>query len=81
MNIYTRDKEQDFIENFVRKGILSKKSSLMYLCGHPGTGKTSTLNLVLSKFKNQISEKYKIGGELVIKLYNAMTFRDVRKYC
>jgi Cdc6-like AAA superfamily ATPase len=26
------------------------KAALMYLCGHPGTGKTSTLNYVLSGF-------------------------------
>lgn len=51
VQIYTRDKEQKFIEEFLKKGIVEKKSSLMYLCGHPGTGKTSTLHLVLHKFK------------------------------
>ena len=81
VKIYTRDREQDFIEKFVRKGLASKKSQLMYLCGHPGTGKTSTLHLVLSKFKNQSSPNYKVEGSMMIKLYNAMTFKDVKKYC
>jgi len=46
------------------------KSGLMYLCGHPGTGKTSLLNQVLAKVK---------GYELF--MYNAMTYQDVRSFC
>lgn len=53
----------------------------MYLCGHPGTGKTSTLHLVLHKLKIN-SAKYGIPeNSLNIQLYNAMSFRDVKKFC
>jgi len=45
--IYTRDKEQGSIEKFIKENIAAEKSGLMYLCGHPGTGKTSSLNIVL----------------------------------
>lgn len=57
-----------------------QKSALLYLCGHPGTGKTSTLNYVLSGFKSG-----NIGANLLYKLsvhmYNAMSFRDVKSFC
>lgn len=44
----------------------------MYLCGHPGTGKTSSLNYVLRLMQEQ--------GQLDFKpvLFNAMTYPDVR---
>jgi Cdc6-like AAA superfamily ATPase len=57
-----------------------QKSALLYLCGHPGTGKTSTLNYILSGFKSG-----NIGANLLYKLsvhmYNAMSFRDVKSFC
>jgi Cdc6-like AAA superfamily ATPase len=37
------------IEDFLIQTINRKNSGLMYLCGHPGTGKTSSLNAVLAK--------------------------------
>jgi Cdc6-like AAA superfamily ATPase len=52
----------------------------MYLCGHPGTGKTSTLHLVLSNMKTN-TNKVNLFNNLDIMLYNAMTFRDVKKFC
>lgn len=51
----------------------TKKAGLMYLCGHPGTGKTSLLNLVLSEMKNK-------NKNLEIFLYNAMTYNDVKSF-
>ena len=82
MEIYSRDKEKKFIEDFVRRSIQSKKSSLMYLCGHPGTGKTSTLHLVLSKIKQNLNKDPLYDNIMNnVMLYNAMTFRDVKKFC
>ncbi len=52
----------------------------MYLCGHPGTGKTSTLHSVLSAVKLNEKEET-IYDNLEIMLYNAMSFRDVKKFC
>jgi len=52
----------------------------MYLCGHPGTGKTSTLHKVLSTVKT--NEKHEpIFENLEIFLYNAMSFKDVKRFC
>lgn len=45
----------------------------MYLCGHPGTGKTSLLNQVLSQVKRQ-------HDDIELFLYNAMTYTDVRSF-
>ena len=52
----------------------------MYLCGHPGTGKTSTLHKVLATLKaNERHES--IYENLDIFLYNAMSFKDVKRFC
>ena len=52
-----------------------KKAGLMYLCGHPGTGKTSLLNLVLSEMRNKINKQ-----NIEVFLYNAMTYNDVKSF-
>ena len=54
------------------------KSGLMYLCGHPGTGKTSSLNQILSKLR-KAAEKGK-EKEFQLYMYNAMAFNDVRAF-
>ena len=36
---------------FLAQNLKARRSGLMYLCGHPGTGKTSTLNQILAKFR------------------------------
>ena len=48
------------------------------MCGHPGTGKTSTLNYVLSKLKDNFKEKGKADFEVFS--YNAMTFADPKNF-
>lgn len=53
VEIISREKEMEFISNFITKNMIEEKSRLLYLCGHPGTGKTSTLNLVLSQIKKR----------------------------
>ena len=50
----------------------------MYLCGHPGTGKTSTLNLVLSQMKNDA--KITLINPIEIIQFNAMTYSDVKTF-
>jgi Cdc6-like AAA superfamily ATPase len=52
----------------------------LYLCGHPGTGKTSTLNYVLSGFVSG-DIKAKLLSRLEVHLYNAMTYSDVKSFC
>lgn len=46
-HIYNREREHAQIETFLAGNISQEKSGLMYLCGHPGTGKTSSLNFVM----------------------------------
>ena len=36
-----RKGEEKAIVEFVRKGIKESKSGLLYICGHPGQGKTA----------------------------------------
>jgi Cdc6-like AAA superfamily ATPase len=52
----------------------------MYLCGHPGTGKTSTLNYVLSGFVSG-DVKANLIYKLHVSMYNAMSFKDVKAFC
>lgn len=56
------------------------KSALIYLCGHPGTGKTSTLNYVLSSFVSG-DIKANLLNQLHVSMYNAMSFKDVKSFC
>ena len=70
MEIFGREKELEKIKGFLNETISRKKSGLMYLCGHPGTGKTSSLNSVLSQMK----------GNFKPLLFNAMTYPDVKSF-
>ena len=45
----------------------------MYLCGHPGTGKTSSLNYVMKLMQEE-------GASFHPLLFNAMTYTDVRTF-
>lgn len=45
---------------------------MLYLCGHPGTGKTSTLNLVLSQMQANTNTSFELF------LYNAMTYENIK---
>jgi len=49
VKIYNREDEHKRIEKFLDERISTGRSGLMYLCGHPGTGKTSSLNYVLGE--------------------------------
>ena len=46
----------------------------MYLCGHPGTGKTSSLNYILGQMLAEGQYRFKPF------LFNAMTCPDVRSF-
>lgn len=72
--IYNREKEHQKIRTFLSTNITRKKSGLMYLCGHPGTGKTSSLNYVLAQMK----QEGKLDFQPV--MFNAMTYLDVKSF-
>ena len=47
----------------------------MYLCGHPGTGKTSLLNQVIAKLK-----KDEEVAQFELYQYNAMSYSHVKSF-
>jgi Cdc6-like AAA superfamily ATPase len=47
----------------------------MYLCGHPGTGKTSLLNQVIARLNHDENVR-----KFELFQYNAMTYNDVRSF-
>ena len=53
------------IASFINKNIKHSLSGLLYMCGHPGTGKTSLLNQILSDVHDE--------SVLIVKL-NANSF-------
>lgn len=73
-HIYNRDDEHSKIRKFIETNIRQRKSGLMYLCGHPGTGKTSSLNYVLSELRKVPEIKFEPL------LFNAMTYCDVKSF-
>ena len=50
----------------------------MYLCGHPGTGKTSSLNQILQGLRRDSQEGQ--VKEFQLFMYNAMPFTDVKSF-
>jgi Tfp pilus assembly pilus retraction ATPase PilT len=64
--------------NFIVKNWKKKHSGLLYICGQPGTGKTSTLNLVLSQINKDT--KVNLMSPIEVFMHNAMTYTHVRSY-
>ena len=50
----------------------------MYLCGHPGTGKSSSLNQILANLRRDAA-RGKIK-DFQLFMFNAMPFTDVRSF-
>jgi len=73
--IYERSSERKFIKNFLQSNINSKKAGLIYLCGHPGTGKTSTLNLCLHEMIHDIPS---VLNPIETFMHNAMSYSNVK---
>jgi cell division control protein 6 len=78
IEIYERQHERDFIKKFILQNVDNRKSGLLYLCGHPGTGKTSTLNLVLQEIKQDVPKT--LLNPVEVFQHNAMTYHDVKTY-
>lgn len=55
----------------------SGKSGMLYVCGHPGQGKTAVLNQVLfNHFGNYDMAPYGADSRLFVLKYNAMRFEN-----
>ena len=76
--IFTRESEHQIITKFLTENLRKRRSGLMYLCGHPGTGKSSSLNQILAKLRRDAA-KGKIK-EFQLFMFNAMPFTDVRSF-
>lgn len=79
VEIFSRNMEKKVIRDFINDNMSKGKSALIYLCGHPGTGKTSTLNFVLSSFVSG-NIKANLINKLSVSMYNAMSFNDVKSF-
>jgi Cdc6-like AAA superfamily ATPase len=80
VQIYERETEMKAINAFIQENMKKAKPALMYLCGHPGTGKTSTLNFVLSNLVSG-SVEANLLRKLKVDMYNAMSFKDCKSFC
>lgn len=60
-NLPCREKEQDYIYNYMKKGFETNGSySALYISGMPGTGKTACVNAVIKKLRIEFQNKYSI---------------------
>ena len=55
--VYHREYEKEFVKNFIEENQANGASRLMYICGHPGTGKTSTLLELIQEFGGIVNEE------------------------
>ena len=51
-----RQNERTFIENYLRDGIKSRKTSPLYICGMPGTGKTATVLSCINNLRKEVED-------------------------
>lgn len=58
--IVGRDVEGDAIKSFIESNIQQDSSGLMYICGHPGQGKTAVVNQVLFDYFGDLDSSF--GG-------------------
>ena len=63
----------EFITSFFKKNEERSSSGLMYVCGHPGTGKTSIINKILKELQEEKS-KVKVFN------YNGMVFNNLFEF-
>ena len=67
--IVGREKEERKMREYLQTYIDKSKSSILYICGHPGQGKTAVLDQVLSDYFER--------DDLVIFKYNAMSYSSL----
>ena len=75
MKIYNRNYEKSQINTYIEGNIKDKKSGLMYVCGHPGTGKSSIMRVITQEYRDKIKEDEEYSGKLAIFNYNSMIFK------
>jgi Cdc6-like AAA superfamily ATPase len=53
-------------------------SGLLYVCGHPGTGKTSTLKRLLANIEETRKKEW---DNIIVFNYNGMAFKNLYQFC
>ena len=73
--IVGRNEEEKAIRGFIGANIKEDKSGLLYVCGHPGQGKTAVVNQVLFDYYGDMdSSQGGIDDRVYILKYNAMRY-------
>lgn len=77
MKIYCREYEKSQIKDYIDDNFSHNKSGLMYVCGHPGTGKSSIIRVILSELEKRQQEDAEYRSSLMIFNYNGMIFKKL----
>ena len=77
MKIYNRQYEKSQIKEYIEENIEGKKSGLMYVCGHPGTGKSSIIRIILKEFEERMAKDSEFDKNFKIFNYNGMIFKKL----
>ena len=73
--IVGRIEEEKSIKEFIQANIDHDQSGLLYVCGHPGQGKTAVINQVLfDYFGDMDSSLGGINEKLFVLKYNGMRY-------
>lgn len=77
MMIYCREYEKSQIQDYIYENLKENKSGLMYVCGHPGTGKSSIIRVILKELEEKMRADTEFGTSIAIFNYNGMIFKKL----
>jgi ABC-type ATPase involved in cell division len=75
MQIYCREYEKAQIKGYIDSNLSECKSGLMYVCGHPGTGKSSIIRVILNDLQSKMKSDSAFKNSIAIFNYNGMIFK------
>ena len=79
--IVGRTDEEQSIRDFIQANIDGDESGLLYVCGHPGQGKTAVINQVLFDYYGDMDSS--LGGvneQIFVLKYNAMRYEKPMQF-
>jgi Cdc6-like AAA superfamily ATPase len=77
MMIYCREYEKSQIQAYIDDNLKEDKSGLMYVCGHPGTGKSSIIRVILKELEEKMKANDEFSNSIAIFNYNGMIFKKL----
>ena len=79
--IVGRTEEEKSIKKFIQTNIDKNQSGLLYVCGHPGQGKTAVINQVLfDYFGDMDSSLGGVNDSLYVLKYNGMRYEKPMQF-